>query len=57
MILMAGEKILADEALAWGLVDRVIAPDELLAAARSLCTPALAAEASHIQGIKELISQ
>lgn len=57
MILMAGEKVLADEALNWGLVDRIIAPDELLATARSLCASALAAEASHIQGIKELISQ
>jgi enoyl-CoA hydratase/carnithine racemase len=57
MILMAGEKVLAAEALAWGLVDRIVAPDDLRAAARSLCTPALAAEASHIQGIKDLISQ
>ncbi|MBU2936023.1 MULTISPECIES: enoyl-CoA hydratase/isomerase family protein [Pacificibacter] len=57
MILMAGEKVLADEALAWGLVDRIVAPDELLLTARRLCEPALTAEASHIQGIKELISQ
>lgn len=57
MILMAGEKVQADEALAWGLVDRIIAPDQLLSTARSLCASALAAEASHIQGIKELTSQ
>ena len=31
MILMAGQKIAAEEALAWGLVDRLVPADALLA--------------------------
>lgn len=56
MILMAGEKVLADEALSWGLVDRIIDPADLIPAARVLSAQALAAEASHIAGIKSLIT-
>lgn len=55
MILMAGQKVLADEALHWGLIDRIAAPDELLEAAIALGQDALSAESDHIAGIKGLI--
>ncbi|MGH1369836.1 MAG: enoyl-CoA hydratase/isomerase family protein [Maritimibacter sp.] len=55
MILMAGQKILADEALAWGLVDRIVAPDALLTHAQDLSRDASAAKADHVAGIKSLV--
>ena len=54
MILMAGQKIPVEEALGWGLVDRVVEGD-VLEAARGLAADALGAEARHAQGIKALI--
>ena len=45
MILMAGAKIEADEALAWGLVDRILSPETLMDVARTLTADALAASA------------
>ncbi|SEL13359.1 enoyl-CoA hydratase/isomerase family protein [Pacificibacter marinus] len=56
MILMAGEKIDAAEALSWGLIDRSVAPDQLDQAVHNLCAQVLQAEVSHIQAIKGLSS-
>ena len=53
MILMGAAKIGAPEALAWGLVDRVV--DDPLAEARSLCEAALSAAHGHIAAIKRMI--
>ncbi|MBE2276033.1 MAG: enoyl-CoA hydratase/isomerase family protein [Rhodobacteraceae bacterium] len=55
MILMAGQKIGAEEALAWGLVDRIVAPEMLIEEARRLCTDALAATTGHVAAIKAMI--
>ncbi len=55
MILMAGQKIEADEALAWGLIDRVVAREDLTAAAAALAEDAVGADAAHVAGIKRLI--
>ena len=55
MILMAGQKIEAPEALAWGLIDRIAPPESLLAEVRALTEDSLAASASHVAGIKALI--
>lgn len=55
MILMAGQRIAAEEALAWGLVDRLVAPDDLLAAAEALTTDAQGASREHVRAIKSLI--
>ncbi|MEM9585056.1 MAG: enoyl-CoA hydratase/isomerase family protein [Pseudomonadota bacterium] len=55
LILMAGQKITAEEALGWGLVDRIVAPEDVLDAAHELAADCLAADASHISGIKDLI--
>lgn len=54
MILMGGQKIAADEALSYGLVDRLVAGD-LMAAARDIAADALGASPEHIAGIKALI--
>ena len=37
-MLMTGDPILADRALAWGLVSEIVAPDELLPRARAIAT-------------------
>ena len=55
MILMAGAKISADEALASGLIDRIVPPDQLAGAARALASDALGADAGHVAAIKAMI--
>ena len=55
MILMAGVKVEAEEALAWGLIDRILAPDALLATARALCADVIGASASHVSEIKQRV--
>lgn len=54
LILMAGQKITADEAYAFGLIDRIVAPDDLLQCARDLAADTLAAKPEIAQGIKAL---
>lgn len=55
MILMAGQKIEAEEALAWGLIDRIVAPEAMEATLTDLLADAAAATAAHIAAIKALI--
>ena len=55
MILMAGQRVEASEALAWGLIDRIVPADTLLDVARSLAADSLGAAASHVGAIKRLI--
>lgn len=55
MILMAGQKIGAAEALAWGLVDRIVAEADLLPQAAALATDVLAADPAHAAAIKAMI--
>ena len=55
MILMAGQKVLADEALQWGLIDRIVAADMLLEAATALGQDVMAAAQVHAAGIKGMI--
>ncbi|WP_050527023.1 enoyl-CoA hydratase/isomerase family protein [Pseudorhodobacter aquimaris] len=54
MILMAGQKIDAPEAQAWGLIDRVVEED-VTTVAHSLATDALAASPDHASAIKRMI--
>lgn len=56
MILMAGQKITADEALSWGLIDRIVEPEALAETAAALAADALAADVAHVAGIKRLIA-
>ena len=46
LILAAGQKIPAEDAFAFGLVDRIVPPEELLGTARDLMADALAADAA-----------
>ncbi|MBC7155401.1 MAG: enoyl-CoA hydratase/isomerase family protein [Rhodobacteraceae bacterium] len=55
MILMAGVRATADEALGWGLIDRIVPPEALFATARALCTDAVAADPGHCAAIKRMI--
>lgn len=55
MILMAGQKITAAEALAWGLVDRLVAPETLLAEAEALAGDVLGASAEQVVAIKRML--
>ncbi|WP_239985970.1 enoyl-CoA hydratase/isomerase family protein [Paracoccus sp. SY] len=55
MILMAGQRIGAPEALAWGLIDRIAEPGYLMDAARALAADALGAAPGHVAAIKAMI--
>lgn len=57
MILMAGQKIGAEQALDWGLVDRLVAPEALLDEARALCADALKAAPELVADIKALCAR
>ncbi|MFC7702903.1 enoyl-CoA hydratase/isomerase family protein [Plastorhodobacter daqingensis] len=54
MILMTGAKIPVEEALAWGLVDRIVPAEDLLTTARDLTAAACAASAEHVAALKAL---
>ncbi len=54
LILMGGQKIETEEALSFGLIDRVIGPDALLDVARTICADTLAAKPEIAAGIKTL---
>jgi len=51
---MSGQKISADEAYAFGLVDRIVSPDDLMPTARALVADSLAAKPEIAAGIAEL---
>ncbi len=55
MILMAGQRIEAPEALAWGLIDRIVPPTDLMDAARALAGDALSAAPDHVAAIKAMV--
>lgn len=55
MILMAGARITADEALTFGLIDRIVAPGDLLESARTLCADVLTANPAHVAAIRRMI--
>ncbi len=55
MILMAGQKVGADEALSWGLVDRIVPREALEDTVADLSADVLGASADNVAGIKALI--
>ena len=55
MILMAGQKITAQEALSWGLIDRIVPKDDLNAQVEALAADARAAAPEHVAAIKAMI--
>ena len=54
MLLMAGQKITADDALSYGLIDRICAPDALMTTAQALCKDICAAAPGHGAAIKAM---
>ncbi|GGW33188.1 enoyl-CoA hydratase [Gemmobacter lanyuensis] len=54
MILMAGARIEAAEALAWGLIDRITPPETLMEMVSSLAADPLQATAAHVAAIKAM---
>ncbi len=56
MILMAGQKLTAQEALTYGLIDRICTPETLLEMAYFLCDGALNAKPEHAMSIKQRCS-
>ena len=54
MILLAGQRIGADEALAWGLIDRIVASEAVMDQAMALAADALAADQSHVAALKRM---
>jgi enoyl-CoA hydratase len=54
MILLAAQRIDADTALAWGLIDRIAPPEALIDTAMSLAEPALAADPGHVKALKRM---
>ena len=54
LILMGGQKITADEALSFGLIDRIVDRDMLLEHAGKLCVDAVAAKPEIAKAIKEM---
>lgn len=54
LILMAGQKITADQALQFGLVDQIVDSSDLLERAHGLCADVTAAEPQIAQGIKDM---
>jgi enoyl-CoA hydratase len=55
MILLGGQKIFADEALSFGLIDRIVDPADLLDHAHSLMADSAAANPEHCAAIKGMI--
>jgi enoyl-CoA hydratase len=56
LILMGGQKITAQEAYDFGLIERMVAPEDLMAQALDLCVDTVAAEPKIAQGIKAMCS-
>ena len=54
MILLAGQRIDAETALSWGLVDRICPLDALNDTAMSLAEQALAADPGHVAALKRM---
>ena len=54
LILMGGQKISADEAYGFGLIDRIVARDVLMEAARDIAADTLAAKPEIAAGIKQM---
>ena len=54
-ILLGGDVVSAEDAAAWGLVDRLTPRDALQNTCRDLCTTALTADGSHLKTLKSML--
>ncbi len=57
LLLLAGERFTAEQALDFGLIDRICPLDALMETARALCADALAGAEPTLHGIKAMIRQ
>lgn len=55
MILMGGAKADATEALSWGLIDRIVPPEDLMPTALALAADCIAATPEHVAAIRRMI--
>lgn len=55
LLLMGGAELSAEEALAFGLVDKVVAPGDLVTAAEEIAADARRAAPAHVAAIKALV--
>jgi len=55
LILMAGQKLIADEAMAFGLIDRIAERERLSETVATLAADSLGATQSHVAGIKAMV--
>lgn len=56
LILMGGQKITTEDAYAFGLIDRIVAPEDLLSTARAIAADTVAAKPDVARGIKAMCS-
>jgi len=54
-ILLGGDVVSAEDAAAWGLVDRLAPRESMEDTCRSLCATALAAEGAHLKTLKSML--
>lgn len=54
LMLMGGQKLLADEAIRFGLIDRIVEPDALMQTVQDLAADTLAAKPEIASGIKAM---
>jgi len=54
-ILLGGEVVGAEEAAAWGLVDRLVPNGDLISACHRLCATALVADGAHLKTLKSML--
>jgi enoyl-CoA hydratase len=54
LLLLGGQKFTADEAFAYGLIDRIVAPEHLMDTARDIAADALAGKPDVLRGIKAM---
>jgi enoyl-CoA hydratase/carnithine racemase len=54
LLLLGGQKFTADEAYAFGLIDRIVAAEHLMDAAREIAADSLAGQADILRGIKAM---
>ena len=57
LILLGGQKLAADEALSFGLIDRIVEGAALIETAHALCTDVVAGKAEVVAGIKALCTE
>jgi len=54
LLLVGGQKFTSDEAYSYGLIDRIVAPENLIDAARDIAADALAGKPDILRGIKAM---